>query len=217
AGAALYLVTDFYAQVGIAGEPEVGAGTEADHNDPFATGDAVANFFPADYAPGDQAGDLLEHDFAGVGRQGDDVLLVVFRSRLAHGGGKFAGLVVHGGDCTACSGTVDVHVPDGEKDADALPGGAGVLFIGVHDDAAVGRGDDGAGISRDDALRIAEEIKDECGEEEEQGARERPAQEQGSGAQRERRQPEVVAIFDHAPPTISQPSRWWFGAMEAVR
>src|ERR1700732_3634556 len=56
AGAAFYGVTDFYAQVGIAGEPEVGAGTEADQADAFATGDSVANFFPADYAPGNQAG-----------------------------------------------------------------------------------------------------------------------------------------------------------------
>jgi len=52
-----------------------------------------------------------------------------------------------------------MHVPDGEEDGDALAGAAGVFFVGCHDDAAVCGRNDGAGVSGNDAVRIAEEIK----------------------------------------------------------
>jgi len=68
-----------------------------------------------------------------------------------------------------------VHVPDGEKDADALAGTAVVLFVGDDYDAAISGGDDGAGVSGDDAFRIAEKIKDEGGEAKKDYAGERPA------------------------------------------
>jgi len=164
------MIAYFDEQLGIAREPEVGARAEADEADAFAAGDAVAGFFPADDATGDQAGDLLEGDFAGVGGEVDHVLLVVGGGALAHGGGEFAGAIVHLGDDTGGGGAIDVHVPDGEEDADALAGATGVFFVGDDEDAAVCGRDDGAGISGDDAIRIAEEIKDEGGEEEQQRA-----------------------------------------------
>src|SRR3984893_13520749 len=71
AGAACDMIAYFDEQLGIAREPEVGARAEADEADAFAAGDAVAGFFPADDATGDQAGDLLEGDFAGVGGEVD--------------------------------------------------------------------------------------------------------------------------------------------------
>jgi len=86
-------------------------------------------------------------------------LLVVGGSALAHGGGKFAGAIVHLGDYARRRGAINVHVPDGEKDADALAGAACVFFIGDDYDAAVGGGDDGAGVGRNDAFGVAEKNK----------------------------------------------------------
>jgi hypothetical protein len=77
-----------------------------------------------------------------------------------------------------------MHVPDGEEDTDALAGATGVFFISDDEDAAIGGGDDGAGISGDDAIRIAEEIKDEGGEEEKNYSGKSPAQKQGGCAER---------------------------------
>ena len=54
-----------------------------------------------------------------------------------------------------------MHVPDGEEDADALAGAAGVFFIGDDYDAAVGGGDDGTGVGRDDAeMRLMQVVQD---------------------------------------------------------
>ncbi len=107
---------------------------------------------------------MLEGEFAGVGFESDYILLVVGGGALTHGGGKLAGAIVHFGDDAGGGRAIDVHVPDGEEDADALPGAAGVFFIGDDNDAAVGGRNDGAGVSGDGALWIAEKVKDEGGE-----------------------------------------------------
>ena len=96
--------------------------------------------------------------------------IVVGGSGLAHGGGKFAGAVVHLGDSAIGWGTVDVNVPDSKKDGDALAGAAVKIFVFDDQYAAVGGGDNGIGASRDDAIGIAEEIEDEGGEAEENDA-----------------------------------------------
>jgi len=130
------VIADFYEQLGIAGEPKVGAEPKRDEPDAFTAGYTVAGFFPADYATGDESRDLLEDDLAGVGGESDHVLLVVSGSGFAHGGGEFAGGVVHARDYACRRGAIDMHVPDGEEDGDALAGAAGVFFVGCHDDAA---------------------------------------------------------------------------------
>src|SRR5216683_523474 len=198
AGAPFDVIADLHQQLGIAGQPEVGAGTEAHEPDAFAAGDAVARFLPADHAAGNQPGDLLEGDFARVGGEGDYVLLVVSGSGLAHGCGEFAGAILQVGDRAGGGRTIDMHVPDGEEDGDALAGTSGVLFVGDDHDAAVGGGDYSASISGNDAVGIAEEVKDEGGEAKENYAGDGPAQKQGGSAERERGQPEVVAFLDHA-------------------
>jgi hypothetical protein len=134
-------------------------------------------------------------------------LLVVGGGALAHGGRKFAGAIIHFGDYAGGGGAIDVHVPDGEKDADALAGATSVFFIGDDYDAAVGGGDDGTGVGRDDAFGVTEKIKDEGGEAEKDYAGEGPAKKQGRCAEREGWQPEVVAFFDHAKLTIPHESR----------
>jgi hypothetical protein len=204
ARAACDVIADFDEQLGIAGEPQVGARAKADEADAFAASYAVASFFPADDATGDKPGDLLEGDFTGIGAESDHVLLIVRGGAFAHSGGEFAGAIIHLGDDAGSGGAIDVHVPDGEKDRDALAGTASVFFIGDHDYTTVGGGDDGAGVRGDDTVRIAEEIKDEGGEEEKDYASDSPAQKQGCCADRERGQPEVVAFFDHANLTIPQ-------------
>ena len=50
-----------------------------------------------------------------------------------------------------------MNVPDGEEDADAGAGPAGVGFVGNDDDATIGGSHDGFGIFRDGAVRVAEE------------------------------------------------------------
>src|SRR6266849_8228250 len=93
AGAAFHVVTDFDEQLGIAREPQVGARAEAHEADAFTASDAVAGFFPADNATGDEPGDLLEGEVACVGGERNDVLFVIGGSALAHGGGKLAGRI----------------------------------------------------------------------------------------------------------------------------
>src|SRR5258708_14124813 len=199
AGAAFDGIADLHQQLGIAGQPQVGAGTEAHEPDAFTAGDAVARFFPADHAAGNQPGDLLEGDFAGFSGQGDDVLLVVGGSGLAHGGGKFAGAILHVSDGAGGGGAIHVDVPDREEDGDAVAWPTGVFFFGDYDDAAGGGGNDNAGLSGDSAVGGAEEVKDEGSKAEEDAASETPAKKQGGGAEDERGQPEVVAFLDHAP------------------
>ena len=77
-------------------------------------------------------------------------MLVVSGGALAHGGGKLAGAIIHFCDDPGGRRAIHVHVPDGEKDADALAGAAGVFFFGDDYDAAVGWGNDGAGVGGDD-------------------------------------------------------------------
>src|ERR1700688_1388241 len=176
ARAAFDVVANFDEQLGISGEPEVGAGAKTHEANAFAARDAIAGFFPADYAAGDESGDLLESDFAGLGGEVDHVLFVVGGGHGAHGGGKLAGAILHVGDDAGGGGAVDMHVPDGKEDGHALAGPAGVLFVGDDKYAAVRWGDDGARVGGNYAFGVAEEVKDKGGEAEKDNACDRPAQ-----------------------------------------
>src|SRR5216684_5879893 len=207
ARAAHHVIADFDEQLRIARQPEIGARAEAHQSDAFAARNAISGFFPAHHAAGDEPGNLLEGDFARVGSEGDYVLLVAGGSRLAHRRGKFAGAILQVRDGTGSGRAIDVHVPDRQKNADALAGPAGVVLIGYNDDAAVRGGHYRAGNIGNDTFGIAEEVKDEGSQAEEDAASEIPAKKQGGCAEHEREQPEVVAFLDHASPTIPQQSR----------
>jgi hypothetical protein len=75
-----------------------------------------------------------------------------------------------------------MHVPDGKEDGHALAGPASVFFVGDDNYAAVRWGDNGAGISGNDAFWVAEEVKDKGGETEKDDACDRPAQKQSGSA-----------------------------------
>src|SRR5258708_21220071 len=205
ARAALHVIADFDEELRIARQPEIGARAEAHQSDAFAARNAIAGFFPAHHAACDEPGNVLEGDFARVGSQGDYVLLVAGGSRLAHRRGKFAGAVLQVRDGTGSGRAIDVHVPDRQKNADALAGPAGVVLIGYNDDAAVRGGHYRAGNIGNDTFGIAEEVKDEGTNADKNSASDSPSEKKSQRAQGQREQPEVVAFLDHCSPTISQP------------
>ena len=193
------MVADFYEQLGIARKPQVGAGAEAHQADAFAVGDAIAGFFPADHATGDEPGDLLERRF----RPASVARVIMFCSFCveasgAHGGGKFAGAVIEAGDDAGGGRAVDVHVPDGEEDTDALAGPAGVLFIGDDHHAAVGGGDDGARIGGRLCARGRGKMKSRTGQRRRARPQRSPSAEKRNSAEQQRRNAEVIAFFHHA-------------------
>src|SRR5260370_17622178 len=63
ARAALHVIADFDEQLRIARQPEIGARAEAHQPDAFAARNAIAGFFPAHHAAGDEPGNLLEINF----------------------------------------------------------------------------------------------------------------------------------------------------------
>src|SRR5260370_11999048 len=157
--AALHVIADLDEQLRIARQPEIGARAEAHQSDAFAARNATAGFSPAPHAACDERGNLLEGDFARVGSQGDYVLLVAGGSRLAHRRGKFAGAVLQVRDGTGSGRAIDVHVPDRQKNADALAGPAAVLLIGYNDNAALRGGHYPPANTWKDTLRVAGESK----------------------------------------------------------
>ena len=142
--------------IGGRGQPHIRARAEAHQADALAAGHGIADFFPSHHAARHVAGDLLEDDFAVLGGQRENVLFILRGGVGAHGGKEFSGLVVEPGDGAGRGRAVDVHVPDGEEDADTLAGDAGVRLVSDDHDSAIGGGDDGASIRRDGAIGIAE-------------------------------------------------------------
>src|SRR6202011_4875128 len=120
------------------------------------------------------SGNLLEDHIAGIGLQGEDVLLVFNRGTFEHSGEEFSWTIFHGRDGPGCGSTVDVHVPDSEKDGDTLAGAAGVVFLLEDDDAAVSGGNNGARSGGDEAFGIAEKGEDKGGEQAEDRAGDPP-------------------------------------------
>lgn len=76
AGTAFYGVANFHLNLRVTRNPYIRARPESYQTDAFAARDLVAGLLPTYHAAGDQSGNLLEDEFAGVGRQAEDVLFV---------------------------------------------------------------------------------------------------------------------------------------------
>src|SRR5271155_3528170 len=192
------MVTHFDDDVGGGGEPHVGARAEAHQANAFAARDDVASFLPRHHAARDVAGDLLEDNFAVLRGQRENILFILRGGVGAHGGEELAGLIVEPGDGAGGGRAVNVHVPDGKENTDALTGDTGVHFIGDDHYPAVGGGDDGAGLRRDGARGIAEKREAEQAEERQHRRYGHPVQKKENHTQKQRWNAEVVAFFNHA-------------------
>ena len=94
---------------------------------------------------------------------------------------------------------VDVHVPDGEEDANSRARASGVCFFGEDYDAPVGGRNDGSRVFRNGALGIAKERKSDHSESDEDQSGDRPIErDHKQHADYQRRNAEEVALFDHA-------------------
>jgi hypothetical protein len=92
-----------------------------------------------------------------------------------------------------------VHIPDGKKDADAMAHHRVQHLVHDFNDAAIRGRKDNAGGGGNHALRIAEKIKNEEAEANQNDGRNFPAGNEAQCARDERRQGESVRVFNHGP------------------
>ncbi len=124
----------------------------------------VAGLHVTEDAPRDEAGDLHARDVAPVGgAQVQRIALVLERRLVQRGIDERAGVVPRGDDGSVHRAAVRMDVEHVHEDAD-LERVALQVRVACRldlDDPAVGRREHGAGIARERARRIAEELQDE--------------------------------------------------------
>src|ERR1035438_401134 len=139
-------------------EKHIHARAELDQADALALGHQVAGLLVEYDAPGNQAGDLLEDYRGTLAPHGDHVLFVFRGALLAARHVKLPLAVAHLGDGAGDRRAIHVHVENVQEDADARLGG-GLPFQRHH--LAIGRRYRHR-TGRNQALRIAEEVKTKC-------------------------------------------------------
>jgi hypothetical protein len=91
-----------------------------------------------------------------------------------------------------------VHVPDRQKDADALARDARLILIRDNNHTSIRWGNDRVKVGRNDTLRIAEEIENKGRQKHQKNSRDNPVSQESRDTQSQRGHPEVVSLFDHA-------------------
>src|SRR5215472_12877360 len=198
-------------------QPNIYARAKPHQADAFTAYHLFALLLPRDYAPGDESRNLLEDHFAGFGRKRKHVLLVFKGGALAHRGQEFPRAVIHFRNGSGSRRAVHVHVPDGQKNAYALAGTAGILFFGDHHNSAIGGRYDGTGFRRNHTVRITKEGENKQSEKHQHSRRQIPVKEKSYAAKHEKRQPKEIAFFDHAEGFRPPPFRSRLGCREHAR
>ena len=184
-------------------DPHVHPRPESYQSNALSASHLFAGLLPGDNPSCDQSGNLLEHHFPGIRREREHILFVLRRRPFSHGCQKFPRAVFHLGNCSRSRRTVDMHVPDGQKNTHSLSRLSLALLIRDDNHAAVTGRHHRPEFRGNHALRIAKEGEDERGEQHQHDSRHIPMQQKTDPAQHQRRQSEVVAFFDHAP--LSKP------------
>ena len=97
-----------------------------------------------------------------------------------------------------------MNVPDRKEDADALAWAFGVRLVGHDNHPAISGRDDRARVAGDHALGVAKKSKAKNAQQKEDDRNDRPLQEVEDYTDKQRRDAEVIAFFNHALEKIPQ-------------
>src|SRR5258705_4401306 len=200
---ALHAIAHLHCNLRALRQPKIHARAEAHQSNQFASSHLVPGLFPGNYTPRHPPGNLFENYFPVFARQREHILFVLERSLLRPSRQEFSRIIFQLRDRSRRRRTVHVHIPDRQKNTDALPRTSCVLFFFHNHNAAVRRRHHHSRFHRNFAIRIAEKVADKqrqkyqhCSNRQAKWCSKRKQH----SANRQRRKPHPVPFFDHSLP-----------------